>query len=83
VGSTSRRPACRPSSEALASMSEHVQYHLGRLIDHVHLRVSDLDASKCFYRAVLASLDLSALLVDGVDYFYLDELFVDKASVVS
>ena len=57
-----------------------MQFHLGRLIDHVHLRVSDLDVSKRFYRAVLASLDLSALLVEGVDYFYLDELFVDRAS---
>ena len=59
-----------------------MQFHLGRLIDHVHLRVSDLDVSKRFYRAVLASLDLSALLVEGVDYFYLDELFVDRASGV-
>ena len=59
-----------------------MQFHLGRLIDHVHLRVSDLDVSKRFYRAVLASLDLSALLVEGVDYFYLDKLFVDRASGV-
>jgi catechol 2,3-dioxygenase-like lactoylglutathione lyase family enzyme len=57
-----------------------VQFHLGRLIDHVHLRVSDLEASKRFYRAVLESLDLSAVLVEGADYFYADELFVDKAS---
>jgi len=32
------------------------QYHLGRLIDHVHLRVEDLDASKRFYRAALTAL---------------------------
>jgi len=57
-----------------------VQFHLGRLIDHVHLRVSDLEASKRFYRAVLESLALSATLVEGADYFYVDELFVDKAS---
>jgi len=42
--------------------------------------VSDLEASKRFYRAVLESLDLSAALVEGADYFYADELFVDKAS---
>jgi len=42
--------------------------------------VSDLEASKRFYRAVLESLDLSAVLVEGADYFYADELFVDKAS---
>ena len=29
------------------------QYHLGRLIDHVHLRVRDLEASKRFYGSVL------------------------------
>jgi catechol 2,3-dioxygenase-like lactoylglutathione lyase family enzyme len=57
-----------------------MQYHLGRLIDHVHLRVSDLEASKRFYRAVLGSLDLPAVLVEGADYFYADELFVDKAT---
>ena len=57
-----------------------MQFHLGRLIDHVHLRVSDLEASKRFYRAVLESLDLSAALVEGADYFHADELFVDKAS---
>src|SRR5438128_9972254 len=61
-------------------MGDRVQFHLGRLIDHVHLRVSDLEASKRFYRAVLESLDLSAALVEGADYFYADELFVDKAS---
>ena len=56
-----------------------MQFHLGRLIDHVHLRVSDLDVSKRFYRAVLESLDLSATFVEGPDYFYMDELFVDRA----
>jgi catechol 2,3-dioxygenase-like lactoylglutathione lyase family enzyme len=61
-------------------VGEHVQLYIGRLIDHVHLRVSDLEASKRFYRAVLESLGLSATLVEGPDYFYADELFVDKAS---
>ena len=40
-----------------------MEFHLGRLIDHVHLRVSDLEASKRFYRAVLESLDLAGVLV--------------------
>jgi len=66
--------------ERLADMGDHVQFHLGRLIDHVHLRVSDLEASKRFYRVVLESLDLSAVLVEGADSFHADELFVDKAS---
>jgi catechol-2,3-dioxygenase len=30
-----------------------MEFHRGRLFDHVHLRVKDLDASKRFYRAVL------------------------------
>ena len=30
-----------------------MEFHRGRLIDHVHLRVRDLEASKRFYRAVL------------------------------
>ena len=30
----------------------------GRLIDHLHLRVADLEASKRFYRAALEALGL-------------------------
>jgi catechol 2,3-dioxygenase-like lactoylglutathione lyase family enzyme len=51
------------------------QYHLGRLIDHVHLRVSDLEASKRFYRAVLAGLGRE-LGMEGDGFFAADELFV-------
>ena len=29
-----------------------MEFHLGRLIDHVHLRVSDVEAAKRFYGAV-------------------------------
>jgi len=54
-------------------------FHLGRLIDHVHLRVSDLEASKRFYRAVLAALGKPDVLVEGDGFFHADELFVDKA----
>jgi class 3 adenylate cyclase/catechol 2,3-dioxygenase-like lactoylglutathione lyase family enzyme len=50
------------------------QYHLGRLIDHVHLRVHDLDASKRFYGAVLAALG-HELSGEGDGYFSADELF--------
>lgn len=31
-------------------------FYSGRLIDHVHLRTTDLDRSKFFYRAVLGAL---------------------------
>jgi catechol 2,3-dioxygenase-like lactoylglutathione lyase family enzyme len=50
------------------------QYHLGRLIDHVHLRVRDLEASKRFYGAVLESLGRT-LSGEGDGFFWADELF--------
>jgi class 3 adenylate cyclase/catechol 2,3-dioxygenase-like lactoylglutathione lyase family enzyme len=50
------------------------QYHLGRLIDHVHLRVRDLAASKRFYGAVLGALGRE-LSDAGDGYFSADELF--------
>ena len=51
------------------------QFHLGRLLDHVHIRVADLERSKRFYRAVLEVLgrELTSEL-DGA--FSADELFV-------
>lgn len=59
-----------------------MEYHLGRLIDHVHLVVSNLEASKAFYRAVLQSLgrDLSG---EGDGYFFADELFVTAGGNLS
>ena len=56
-----------------------MQFHLGRLIDHVHLRVADVAASQRFYLAVLGSLGRPERLVEGKGYFHIDELFVDKA----
>ena len=56
-----------------------MELHRGRLIDHVHLRVKDLEASKRFYRAVLAAIGLPNALVEGKGNFYADELFVDVA----
>jgi catechol 2,3-dioxygenase-like lactoylglutathione lyase family enzyme len=47
----------------------------GRLFDHVHLRVSDLDASKRFYRAALESVGL-AFTEEGDGWFAADELYV-------
>ena len=48
--------------------------HAGRLLDHVHLRVADLEASKRFYAAAASVLGLE--LSDGDGWFALDELFV-------
>ncbi|WP_413042882.1 VOC family protein [Pseudomonas sp. YJ42] len=56
-----------------------MQFHRGRLVDHIHLRVADLDASKNFYRAVFAALGHKDALQEGPGFFYADELFVDKA----
>ena len=56
-----------------------MQFHLGRLIDHVHLRVSDLEASKRFYRAVLGALGRSDAFTEGPSHFAADELWVDEA----
>jgi catechol 2,3-dioxygenase-like lactoylglutathione lyase family enzyme len=56
-----------------------MDYHFGRLIDHVHLRVASVDASKRFYRAVLTALGKPEALVEGDGYFHADELFVDQA----
>jgi catechol 2,3-dioxygenase-like lactoylglutathione lyase family enzyme len=53
-----------------------MQYHLGRLFDHVHLRISDLERSKRFYGAVLRALGLD-ILGEGEGFFHADELFVN------
>jgi catechol 2,3-dioxygenase-like lactoylglutathione lyase family enzyme len=55
-----------------------MEFHRGRLIDHVHLRVADVAASKQFYQAALRSLgrDIDG---EGDGYFFADELFVDQA----
>jgi catechol 2,3-dioxygenase-like lactoylglutathione lyase family enzyme len=51
------------------------QLQRGRLIDHVHLVVSDLARSKAFYTAVLHALGVT-LGGEGEDFFWADELFV-------
>ena len=52
-----------------------MEFHAGRLLDHVHLRVADLEASKRFYRAVLAALDRE-LTLEHEHAFGADELYV-------
>jgi catechol 2,3-dioxygenase-like lactoylglutathione lyase family enzyme len=51
------------------------EFHLGRLIDHVHFRVRDLEASRTFYRAALAAVGRE-LTAEGETFFAADELFV-------
>jgi len=52
--------------------------HRGRLIDHVHLRVRDLDASKRFYRAVLGALGRE-VTGESERHINFDELWIDAA----
>jgi catechol 2,3-dioxygenase-like lactoylglutathione lyase family enzyme len=50
-------------------------YHVGRLIDHVHLRAKDLAATVRFYEAVLAALGQPPGR-KGESYFQADELYI-------
>jgi catechol 2,3-dioxygenase-like lactoylglutathione lyase family enzyme len=52
-----------------------MRFHQGRLLDHVHIRVDDIEASKAFYGAVLEAVGLG-LTFEGDGYFAADELFV-------
>lgn len=54
------------------------EFHRGRLIDHVHLRVSDLAAAKQFYRAILAALRREPTF-ESEKAISFDELWVDAA----
>lgn len=55
-----------------------MEFHKGRLIDHLHLRVADLGRSKRFYSACAEALGLS-LTQETADFFTMDELFVSAA----
>ncbi|HTV20130.1 MAG TPA: VOC family protein [Polyangiaceae bacterium] len=51
--------------------------YVGRLIDHLHLVVADIDKSRRFYRAVLGSIGRE-LNHDAADSFACDELYVSN-----
>ena len=55
-----------------------MEFHRGRLLDHVHLRVEDVERSKRFYRAVFGALGRE-ITHEFHGAFASDELFVDKA----
>jgi catechol 2,3-dioxygenase-like lactoylglutathione lyase family enzyme len=61
-----------------------MQFHRGRLIDHIHLRAKDLDATRRFYKAVFAVLDMPVTTEDerhlSCDELYIDALGGEKAS---
>lgn len=56
---------------------ETIQLHRGRLIDHVLLVVRDLEASRDFYTAVLAVLEIP-IVGTTENYFWADELVVSS-----
>ncbi|MFC0009096.1 VOC family protein [Devosia nitrariae] len=55
-----------------------MSWHIGRLIDHVHLRAANFALTKRFYSAVLGVLGLK-IEQSGKGWFQVDELFVDAA----
>ncbi|WEK04688.1 MAG: VOC family protein [Candidatus Devosia phytovorans] len=57
-------------------------WHVGRLIDHIHLRTTDFPATRHFYETSLAALGLT-IEQSGEDWFQLDELYVSTADAGS
>jgi catechol 2,3-dioxygenase-like lactoylglutathione lyase family enzyme len=55
-----------------------MEFHRGRLIDHVGLQVRDLGASKRFYRAILKAIGREKAIVEADDYFSADELWISQ-----
>lgn len=55
-----------------------MEIHKGRLLDHIHLSVADLEASRRFYKGCLAALG-RGLSQDTEHFFIADELFVAPA----
>lgn len=60
------------------------QHHIGRLVDHIHLRARDLDATKRFYKSVLGALGIPVGSESpkhvAFDELWIDSLGNDKAS---
>lgn len=56
---------------------ETKELHRGRLIDHVHLVVADLAASRRFYSGVLGALGMQ-VGGEGPGFFWVDELFISS-----
>ena len=58
-----------------------MEVHRGRLIDHLHLKVKDIEASKRFNKAAMEALGVP--LVEGEGHFFADELWVDVGPAVA
>lgn len=57
-----------------------MQFHRGRLIDHIHLRAADLEMTRRFYRAVLVAIGRADSIYEGDSFFSADELWIDAAN---
>lgn len=57
-----------------------MEFKKGRFIDHIHLRVADLEKSKAFYQAIADCLGIDDFQ-SGDGFFTCDELFVSPADV--
>ncbi|WP_029075696.1 VOC family protein [Kaistia adipata] len=55
-----------------------MQFHRGRLIDHIQLVVEDYEASRRFYEAVLGVLGVPVLAGNG--YFFADDFCVSSGA---
>jgi catechol 2,3-dioxygenase-like lactoylglutathione lyase family enzyme len=55
-----------------------MKFHRGRLLDHIQLVVRDLAASRRFYEATMAVLEIPPG-PSGDDYFSYDELWISTA----
>lgn len=56
-----------------------MQLHRGRLIDHLHLRATDLPVTARFYRVVLEAIGRGDAIVEDKHHFNADELWIDAA----
>lgn len=56
-----------------------MQFHRGRLIDHIHLRARDLAKTIAFYRAVIPTVSPDAKIDADDRHLSCDELWIDKA----
>jgi catechol 2,3-dioxygenase-like lactoylglutathione lyase family enzyme len=63
----------------IAHVGGGMEFHRGRLVDHIHLRVADVAASGRFYKAVIAALGFPDAVTEGAGYFSADELWIDQA----
>ncbi len=58
-----------------------MEFHRGRLIDHIHLRTTDLEAAKRFYKAVFDALGIP--VQDAADHLSADEFWLDAGDAPS